>query len=152
MQGNEAERGAYYTRQDPDENQLSRAEMKDAPTGTASAATTHHIVESIAHAVETRPEGVVEEVLGLGANKHLERIDLECRIHDGRHRRRRLGLGLADIVLAKQELARQVRQLDAVGVGDGQRAVRAAADRVERKVLHKLAPERAAPDHKVLQV
>mmetsp|Transcript_18078 Transcript_18078/g.60981 ORF Transcript_18078/g.60981 Transcript_18078/m.60981 type:complete len:639 (+) Transcript_18078:2067-3983(+) len=121
-----------------------------------------HVVQSVAHAVQTEPEGVVEECrFRLGADVRLHRGHAEVSVHGvcarprarvDCHGRGGDGLGVADVVLSEEELPREVAEFDSVCVGDDQLAARAAANTVQSKVLDKLAPQSARPDDKVLEV
>ena len=109
-------------------------------------ATRVHVVESVAHAVERVPEGRVEGVLGLGAHLDLVARNVHGRVHalgggGGTHR-----LGMADVLGAEEELTVEVRDLDAVIVGDMELTA-VGAEAHERKALEVLAAERTGADH-----
>mmetsp|Transcript_126726 Transcript_126726/g.366812 ORF Transcript_126726/g.366812 Transcript_126726/m.366812 type:complete len:302 (-) Transcript_126726:1433-2338(-) len=109
-----------------------------------------HVVQGVADAVQVHPKVVVEGVLSLGPDEHFQRLNLHPRVHDSRHLTGSLALRLADVVLPEQKLPSQVRQLDAVGVGDCQQALWATTHAIERVVLQELAAQRSATDHEVL--
>mmetsp|Transcript_38666 Transcript_38666/g.124258 ORF Transcript_38666/g.124258 Transcript_38666/m.124258 type:complete len:343 (+) Transcript_38666:1401-2429(+) len=111
-----------------------------------------HVIQGIADAIEAHPEIIVELVLGLGTDEHLQSLHLHARVHDLRHARGGSALRLADVVLAEQELPRQVRELDAVRICDGQEAILTTADAIECVVLEELAAESSTSHHEVPQV
>ena len=104
------------------------------------------VVQGVDDDVQALPEVVVEGALGRRRDAVLERRGVELRVHLRHRLDRRARLRVADVVVAEEELAGEVRLLDDVVVGDGELAARPARDAHQREVLEELAAERARSD------
>jgi hypothetical protein len=76
------------------------------------------VVNSVHHEVETLPELVVEDGLGVRAHAGLVVLHVELPVDVLGDLAGDLGLGVADVVLAEEELAVEVGHLDVVVVSD----------------------------------
>mmetsp|Transcript_25221 Transcript_25221/g.43551 ORF Transcript_25221/g.43551 Transcript_25221/m.43551 type:complete len:980 (-) Transcript_25221:283-3222(-) len=110
-----------------------------------------HVVQRIAHPVQRVPEVVVIHIFGLGGDADGVGEDVHGGVHPLRRLRRRRRFHFADVGLAEQELARQVRLLDGVHVRHVHRA-RAGPQPHHRPVLQHLAADRARAHEEVLEV
>mmetsp|Transcript_46328 Transcript_46328/g.83489 ORF Transcript_46328/g.83489 Transcript_46328/m.83489 type:complete len:516 (-) Transcript_46328:459-2006(-) len=111
-----------------------------------------HIVKRVANTVLANPEVVIERVLSLWADEHLEGLDIHARVHHLGHLAGGHALWVTDVVFPEEELAREVRHLDPVSICNREHAALPAADAVQGEVLHELTAQRAAAHHKVLEL
>mmetsp|Transcript_37796 Transcript_37796/g.64788 ORF Transcript_37796/g.64788 Transcript_37796/m.64788 type:complete len:479 (+) Transcript_37796:941-2377(+) len=110
------------------------------------------VVESVDHEVQPLPEGRVEDVFGRGRDAVLQRDRLEGGVHHPSGLDARERLGLADVVVAEEELTRQVGLLDDVVVRDGELALGPHADAHESESLDELAAERPRADEEGVEI
>eukprot|EP00955_Chlamydomonas_euryale_P078866 363215-Chlamydomonas_euryale.AAC.5 len=101
------------------------------------------VVERVDDDVQLAPETVVEHGLSVRGHSVLERVELDARVQLERCGRRARRLGLADVAVAEQELARQIALLDHVVIGHSHASGACRRDAHHRKILEELAPQRA---------
>mmetsp|Transcript_21396 Transcript_21396/g.33092 ORF Transcript_21396/g.33092 Transcript_21396/m.33092 type:complete len:705 (+) Transcript_21396:1078-3192(+) len=105
------------------------------------------VVDGVHHKVEALPEVVVEEIFGVLTHASHVVLDVEGAVHAVSDIASHLGLGVADVLLAEEELSVQVGHFNVVVVSHMHLAGRRAAYSHQGEGFDELAAQSSGTDH-----